>query len=390
MKRKQPYPVFYLFILLSFLPAWEINAQNTPLKACKVQVKANRNKLFRYDSYKAIASEFQVGPYTISFIYKDKGDSVYIRNAGEQLIAALEVDKNGTINSPVSLDYVANGLKLTDSIVPGGERRKLNAYFEGLLSSNSVLWTADPKAGAKIHYAIGGVDSLRITQLNRYGREMTWYRDGLDSLKKRWNEAGNLVYERTLASEKIWDEQQQLIQHTFDSLVQNKWRVRCQKSWYSTGILSSEIFHYWDTPCLTWKYYNERGKLVRTVKHKTLKGTPVEYGIGIVPPREEMIFRAVYQKEAVDVVFNKALNDRLTTLLCQATVALEGIYTVRVNVTGDGAFVFKDIEGLHAAVIRSELATFFNRQAKVKPAVRNGKPFVQLLQLTLKVVPEAR
>ncbi|MBL7705957.1 MAG: hypothetical protein JNM21_10485 [Taibaiella sp.] len=390
MKRKQPYPVFYLFILLSFLPAWEINAQNTPLKACKAQVKANRNKLFRYDSYKAIASEFQVEPYTISFIYKDKGDSIYIHNAGEQLIAALEVDKNGTINSPVSLDYVAKGLKLTDSIVPGGERRKLNAYFEGLLSSNSVLWTADRNAGRKLYYGIGGQDSLSITDLKERGREMTWYSSGLDSLKKRWNEAGNLVYERTLTSEKIWDEQQQLIQHTFDSLVQNKWRVRCKKSWYPTGILSSETFHYWDTPCLAWKYYNERGKLVRTVKHKTLKGTPVEYGIGIVPPREEMIFRAVYQKEAVAVVFNNALNDRLATLLCQATVALEGIYTVRVNVTDDGAFVFKDIEGLHAAAIGSELAAFFYKQAKVKPAVRNGRPFGQLLKLTLKVIPEAR
>lgn len=381
--------VFFLLLLLALFPPSATSAQDKLLKHCKARVKANRNKLFRYDTYKPIASEFQAEPYRISFIYKDTLDSVYIRNAGEQLIAALEVAKNGTINSPVSLDYVANGLKLTDSIVPGEGSRKLNSYFEGLLSSNSVLWTEDQNAKTKTYYGIGGADSLRITQFKGYGREMAWYRDGMDSLKKRWNAAGSLEYERTLTSEKIWDENQQLIQHAFDSLVQNKWLVRCRKNWYPTGILSAVAFHYRDTPCLTWKYYNEQGKLIRTVKHKALRGTPVESGGGIVP-REAMIFRGVYQKEAVDPVFNKALNDRLATLLCQANVALEGVYTLQVNVTSAGAFVFKDIEGLHATTIRSELADFFNRQEKVKPAVRNGRPFAQLLQLTLKVIPGSR
>lgn len=230
----------------------------------------------------------------------------------------------------------------------------------------------------------GGADSLRLTQLKGYGREMTWYRDGIDSLKKRWNEDGSLVYESTLTSEKIWDGEQQLIQHTFDSLVHHKWRVRCQKNWYPTGILSSVIFHYWDTPCLTWKYYNEQGKLVKTVKHKALKGTPLEYGVGIAP-REEMIFAGVYQKEAVDAVFNNALNDRLAAILCQANVVLDGLYTLQVSVTADGTFIFKDIEGGYAEAIRTELAAFFNGLEKVKPAVRNGRPYTRLLQLTLAV-----
>lgn len=382
MNNKQQY--FYFFLLVALCTAFGAGAQDSGSKRCKARVKANGDKLFRYEAYKTIASEFQVGQNRISFIYKDMLDSVYIYNAGEQLIAALEVAKNGTINSPVRLDYVANGLKLTDSIVPGDGRRKLNSYFEGLLSSNSVLWTADDKAGTKIYYGIGGLDSFKVIKQNGHALEMIWYRSGLDSVTKRWNEAGNLVYERILTSEKIWDENQQLIQHAFDSLVQNKWLVRCRKNWYPTGILSAVTFHYWDTPCLTWKYYNEQGKLIRTVKHKALRGTPVGYGTGIMP-REEMFFQAVYQKEAVDVVFNQALNDRLAVILCQAGVALEGVYTLQVNVTSEGTFVFKGIEGLHAATIRSELADFFNRQEKVKPAVRNGRPFSCLLQLTLEV-----
>ncbi len=384
MKCKQQYLVFYFFILLSLLPAWDTWAQNPPLKECKARVKANRHKLFRYNGYQAIESEFYIEENTVKFVHKDTFDSVYIYKPDQQLIVALQLHKNGDISSPLSLTYVANGLELTDSVVPDGGRRKLNSYFEGLLSSNSVLWTADLKGGAKTYYAIGGADSLRITRLKGYGREMTWYRDRLDSLKKRWNEAGNLEYERTLISEKIWNEEQQLVQHSFDSLVHNKWRVRCQKNWYPTGILSSVTFHYWDTPCLTWKYYNEQGKLVKTVKHKALKGTPVEYGIGIAP-REEMIFRAVYQKEAVDVVFNKVLDERLATLLCQADVELEGLYTLQVSVTAGGTFIFKDIEGTHAEAIRTELAAFFNGLEKVKPAVRNGRPYTRLLQLTLTV-----
>lgn len=384
MKRIQPYPVFYLFILLSLFPASATWAQNTALKECKARVKANRHKLFRYNTYQAVESEFHIEENMIKMIHKDTLDSVYLYKPDKQLIVAVQLYKNGQISSPVSLTYVANGLKLTDSIVPGDSRRKLNSYLGGLLSSNSVLWTEDKNAGTKTYYGIGGADSLRITDLKGYGHEKTWYRDGMDSLKKRWNEAGNLEYERTLISEKIWNEEQQLVQHSFDSLVQNKWRVRCQKNWYPTGILSSVTFHYLNEPCMTWKYYNEQGKLVKTLKHKALKGTPLEYGIGIIP-REELIFQAVYQKEAADAVFNKALNDRLTALLCQADVVLEGFYTLEVSVTAGGTFIFKNIEGVHAEAIQTELAAFFKGLEQVKPAVRNGQPYTRLLQLTLEV-----
>lgn len=384
MNSKQQRLLLFLFVLLGLLPAFGIWAQDNSQKGCKARVKANRNSLFRFNTYKAIGSEYRIEEKIIKVIYKDTLDSAYIYQPDKQLVAALQLQGNGLINSPVSLDYVANGLRLTDSIVPHGGRRKLNSYFEGLLYSHSVLWTANDNAGTKIYYGIGGQDSLSITNLKEDGREMTWYSSGLDSLKKRWNEAGSLVYERTLTSEKIWNGEQQLIQHTFDSLVQHKWRVRCQKNWYPTGSLSSVTFHYLNSPCLTWKYYNEQGKLIRTIKHKALKGTPVEYGIGIVP-REEMIFRAVYHKEAVDVVFNKALNDRLAALLCQTNVALEGFYTLKVYVTNSGTFIFKDIEGVNADAIRTELVAFFNGLEKVKPAVMNGRPFTRLLQLTLEV-----
>jgi len=384
MNSKQQRSLLYLFMLLGLLPAFGIWAQEPTQKDCKARVKANRKSLFRFNTYKAIGSEYWIEEKIIKVIYKDTLDSAYIYQPDKQLVAALQLQKNGLINSPVSLGYVANGLRLTDSIVPHGGKRKLNSYFEGLLFSHSVLWTANDNAGTKIYYGIGGQDSLRITNLKEDGHEMTWYSSGLDSLTKRWNDAGSLVYERTLTSEKIWDGKLQLIRHTFDSLVQHKWRVRCQKNWYPTGNLSSVSFHYLNAPCLTWKYYNEQGKLIRTVKHKALKGTPVEYGVGIVP-REEMVFRSVYQKEAVDVVFNKALNDRLAALLCQTNVALEGFYTLEVYVMNSGTFIFKDIEGANADAIRTELAAFFNGLEKVKPAVMNGQPFTRLLQLTLEV-----
>lgn len=156
MKRKQPYPVFYFFILLSLLPVSDTCAQNAPLKECKARVKANRDKLFRYNGYQAIESEFRIGENTVKFVHKDTFDSVYIYKPDQQLIGTLRLHKNGVISSPLSLTYVANGLELTDSIVPDSGKRKLNSYFEGLLSSNSVLWTAEPKVGIKTYYAIGG------------------------------------------------------------------------------------------------------------------------------------------------------------------------------------------------------------------------------------------
>lgn len=380
---------FYLFLLTTLCLAFGATAQKNELKECKARVKANRNKLFRFDAYKVIESEYQIEKSTIRVTHRTALDSVHIYSPDGQLAVALNVQKNGLISSPVRLNYVVNGLRLTDSVVPDGGRRRSNAYFENLLSSNSVLWTADPQAGTMTYYGIGGQDSLSITDLKGQGREIIWYKDGMDSLKKRWNEAGSLEYERTLTSEKIWSAEQQLIQHTFDSLVHDKWPVRCQKNWYPTGILSSVTFHYRDTPCLTWKYYNEQGKLTRMVKHKALKGTPVYSGVGIIP-MEERFFPTVYQEDPVNSVFTEVLNYRLAALLCRANVALDGVYTLQVDRTSAGVFIFKSIEGLHAAEIQADLARFFNGLEKVRPAIRNGRPYAQLLELTLKVKPKVK
>lgn len=378
--------IFPLFILTSFLPAFRATAQEKVSEGCNARKKGNRNKIFRFDSYKVIESEYQIGAHTINVMHKAGLDSVRIYSPDTLLFAVLETQTNGLIRTPVRLNYVANGIQLTDSIAPDGGNRKSNAYFESLLITNSVLWTADDHAGTKTYYGIGGLDSFKITHLNGQDREMIWYSNGLDSLIKRWNEAGKLVYERSWISEKIWNEAGQLMQHSFDSLVHNKWSVRARKNWYATGILSSITFHYQDTPCLTWKYYDEKGKLIRTVKHKALKGTPVYSGIGMLP-RERSFFESVYLQAAVDGLFNKDLNYKLSTLLCRADVPLEGVYTLQVHLSNSGRFTFKSIEGLHAEAIQAELSTFFNGLEKVKPAVRSGRPYGQLFELTLKVSP---
>ncbi|OJV52047.1 MAG: hypothetical protein BGO31_07950 [Bacteroidetes bacterium 43-16] len=303
----------------------------------------------------------------------------------------MKASKDGRILSPVRLKYMTNRRSLSDSIVPEEEgRRKSHTYYEGLLYSNAVMSMQDHDAGTTLYYGIGGKDSLSIAKVNGKSREITWYRDdGMDTLLKRWNEEGNLEYERKQDSEKIWSEEGKLLQHTFDSLVQQKWWVRCQKIWYPNGVLSSVTYHYGETPCLTWKYYNEQGKLTRQVKHKPLKGSPVGYGVGIIP-EEPMIFHSVYQKEAVSELFNKDLNSRLALLMCHANVALEGIYRVQVDLSETGRLTLKQIEGLNAAEIREEIAAFFKETQPVKTAVRNGRPYAQVLQLILKVTPKEK
>lgn len=386
MNRKYHQWICSLFLLICLLPARSAIAQERVSEECKARIIANRAKVFRFDGYKVMESEYRIAGHTIKVGHKANLDSVRIYSPDTLLFAVLEAQTDGLIRTPARLNYVAYGIQLTDSIVPDGGKRKSNAYFESLLTTNSVLWTADEHAGTKIYYGIGGLDSFKITKLGGQDREKIWYSNGLDSLIKRWNDAGKLVYERTLTSEKIWNEAGQLMQHSFDSLVDNKWPVRVRKNWYATDVLSSVTFHYHDTPCLTWRYYDEKGKLIRTVKHKALKGTPVYYGVGIIP-REEMFFRAVYLQAAVDVVFNKDLNGKLSALLCQADVVLEGVYTLQVHLSNSGKFTFKGIEGLHAEAVQAELAAFFNGLQKVKPAVRNGQPYAQLFELTLKVSP---
>jgi len=77
-------------------------------------------------------------------------------------------------------------------------------------------------------------------------------------------------------------------------------------------------------------------------------------------------------------------------LMCHANVALEGIYRVQVDLSETGRLTLKQIEGLNAAEIREEIAAFFKETQPVKTAVRNGRPYAQVLQLILKVTPKEK
>ncbi len=362
---------------ISFTPD-ELRAQNKT-GDCKPLRRANRDKSWQFNSYSVLESEYHTDGNKIRRIHQGKTDSIYIYDANGELVTAFLCDQNGRILSPLRLNYVAEGSALTDSIVPG-EGGHSNHYFNGLLHSEDVRLTEHRLGGTKRYYDSNGKDSLWSVHTSGKLRLMTWYRNGKDSLQRRWDEQGRLEYEKTGHNERIWDAGQNLVQRSFDTLVQDK-VVQCKKTWYPTGILASVTYHYFEQPCLTWKYYNEKGKLVEQVRQEDLDRLGP---LGTVEAPQQ-VYRMVDQNEEVISLFKQDLNPQLSSLLCRTQVKPNGSYLLQVWMDVSGKLTLKDIQGAYADAIKPEMETIFRELPRARPAKKNGTPYARLLKVTLEV-----
>ncbi len=356
----------------------KLRAQNKT-DDCKPLRRANRDKSWEFQSYSVLESEYQADGNTIRRIHKGKTDSVYVYNANRAPVNAFLCDQEGLILSPIQLNYVARGSSLTDSIVPG-EGGHENWYFNNFLYSNAVRLTEDRQGGTKRYYDSRGKDSLWSVHTSGKLRLMTWYHNGKDSVQRRWTEQGQLEYEKTNYTELIWDAGQRLVQRSFDTLVRDK-IIKCTKTWYPTGVLSSVTYHYLWQPCLTWKYYDEKGKLIQQIRKEDLdKVLPLGAG-----PAAKEIFRRVEQQEEVIPVFKRELNLKLAALLCRTQVKSNGSYLLRVRLDASGKFTLRDMQGAHADLLKPEMETIFRELAGAKPAKINGRAYTRELQVILEV-----
>lgn len=367
--------LFCTFICLFSL---EGRAQNMA-EVCKPLKRANRNKSWQFKSYSVLESEYHTDGNKIRRVHQGKTDSIYIYGANGELVTAFLCDQNGRILSPLRLNYVAEGSALTDSIVPG-EGGHSNHYFNGLLHSENVRLTEHRLGGTKRYYDNRGKDSLWIVHTSGKLRLTTWYQDGRDSLQRRWNEQGQLEYEKTKYTEAIWDARQRLVQRSFDTLIRGK-NIKCTKTWYPTGVLSSVTYHYRWTPCLTWKYYDEKGKLIQQIR-KEDPDKIMPSGIG-APSKE--IFRNVEELEDIKHQLNQQLNHKLAELLCRTQVTPNGSYLLRVRLDASGKFTLRDMQGAYADIIKPEMETIFRELTGAKPAKRSGRNYARELQVILVV-----
>lgn len=349
---------------------------------CKAVKRANRNKSWQFNSYSVLESEYHADGSRIRRMHMGKTDSIYVYDASGTLVNAFRCDQDGRILDPVRLSYFNEGHFLSDSIVPGMGGFQ-NWYFNGHLYSEAVRLTEDRQGGTKRYYDSKGKDSLWSVHTAGRLRLMTWYRNGKDSLQRRWDEQGRLEYEKAGHSERIWDAHQKLVQRSFDTLVQDK-VVQCKKTWYPTGVLASVTYHYFEQPCLTWKYYNEKGKLVEQVRQEDLDRLGP---LGTVEAPQQ-VYRMVDQNEEVISLFKQDLNPQLSSLLCRTQVKPNGSYLLQVWMDVSGKLTLKDIQGAYADAIKPEMEAVFKKLPRARPAKKNGMPYARLLQVKLEVKPK--
>ncbi|RYD94753.1 MAG: hypothetical protein EOP54_16955 [Sphingobacteriales bacterium] len=366
-----------LCTFICFAPG-ELRAQNKT-DDCKPLRRANRNKSWQFQSYSVMESEYQADGNTIRRIHKGKTDSIYVYRTNGKLLNSFLCDQDGLILSPLHLTYFAEGHYLTDSIVPGTGGH-LNWYFNRLLYSNAVRLTEDRQGGTKRYYDSRGKDSLWMVHTSGKLRLMTWYHNGEDSVQRRWSGQGLLEYEKTSYTERVWNDNQKLLQYSFDTLIQKK-TVKCEKIWHPTGALASVTYHYFGQHCLTWEYYNEKGELIEQSRQGDLgKLWPVAT---VEAPGE--VYRVVEQHEEVIPLFKRELNLKLAELLCRTKVKPAGTYRLIVMLDNAGKLRLRSMEGIAAEVLQPDMATIFNQLSGAKPAKRNGRTYAQLLELTLKI-----
>lgn len=366
-----------LSVVMSFSPK-NVIAQSQET-GCVPRKQANRDKVWRFESYTVLESEYRIEQNKIRIVHGAKEDSIYFQGQSSTIVSTFITDKEGRILSPVTFDYVEDGNMLTDSIVPG-KKGKSKYYFDKLFYTDALLLKVDLIKNAEWYYNEKGQDSLLIVSFEGDVSLMSWFRDGKDSLERRWNAKGGLIYEKAGQITQKWNDEQRLIEKAFDTLIKGN-TVECIKSWYPSGVLKSVRYFYFDVACLDWEYYNEQGKLVQLLRKKRLDEiTPMVYAIDPAPIRVIQV-----QDEDVAQVFKQELNRKLSEILCRTKIKPEGTYQVQVWLEASGKLILNKLDGEYADVIGPEMETFFRELTGARPAQRNGRPYAQLLQLTLKV-----
>lgn len=348
-----------LSLVTSFSP--EVVSAQDKQKEAKPRKQANAHKIWLFDSYTVLQSEYLIEQNKIRMVHGAKQDSVYFQGQSSTIVSKFITNKEGRILSPVTFDYVEDENFLTDSIVPGKKGRS-KYYFNNLLYTDALLLKVDLMNNAEWYYNQKGQDSLLIISYEGDTSLMKWFRNGKDSLQRRWND------------------KQQLVDQTFDTLIQGD-RVLCTKSWHSSGALASVKYYYFDEACLNWEYYDEKGRLVRLEKKKKLDEiTPVAYAIDPPPVKSTVV-----RREELTQLFKQELNRKLSELLYRTKAKVSGTYQVQVWLEASGKLVLNKLDGEYADVIGPEIETIVKELSGARPAQRSGRPYAQLLQLELVV-----
>lgn len=375
-------------ILFCLVSTFGVMAQTLQLDCKKAKLKANRNKVFTYQKYQRLEMYTSAGEFSLKRVVRANSlskDTVFVyRN---EVLEHQFATNYANILGATRIEYFEKGILYSDSVADRGEAFDGNGkvYFNGFLVANNRYSTTDLNANTTMYFDKRGNDSLWLENGKDGSIKLKkWFQDGWVSKQQKWNAAGRMIYDKSDAFEKSWDDDGALLQHSFDTVIQQK-PLQCHKTFFKSGVLSSITYTRFDVPCLTWKYYNEKGKLVKTIQKASLDKTP--YGeVRNMPVSEFPFYHIVVQSEDCNKVLNIDLHQKLAALLCSTDVVLDGSYQMTAYLDETGKFVFIDVEGQNASAISKSLMDIVDHLPAAQPHKVMGKGMTLKILINLEIV----
>lgn len=233
-----------------------------------------------------------------------------------------------------------------------------------------------------------------VAYRNKYGADtlvIEWSETGVMRLKRqrrsefRYSEAGILRTETRMGYKAVYAENGVLEHVSRDTTVKNQ-TVQYLLDYSVTGVLRKESWLKDGKPCGTWREYDAKGVLVKTIPHKPLvQMQPVDEVIELVDMYDAFAFvDELAEYPGGETALRKQLESDLKAVFCSSDAPLEGNYAIRFEVREDGTIGFLDASGWNVESIRSSLKNTIEKSPRWKPGKHNGKPVTETMLLTLR------
>ena len=370
-----------LFVLL-VVTASGLFAQN-----CKPAIRANRGKRIQILNNEAKSFSW-TDPTDLSSItmemHTGRKDSATLKRNGNPF-PALRTDGVNILSERYVESDSEGRLRRIDSLMPG---QPANATYFGLLYAHTrvarfyhengipskTIWKSVNGADSVTEmWNAGGIMLSRITG----SRETEWTEEGIirEDRQTKWpNQVRSFNTEGILKSVRI------------DTMVKETYRVTCLRDYYPSGILRSTRYFYYETPCLTWLEYDEKGVLRKETPHSPLDILPPEAVLEMAPEIYWVVDERGGYSLGKDAWINE-LHTLLTGLLCTSREPLSGNYSISYQATGDRVELIAT-EGLNADALEQSLRQFMAEHAgKWYPLKHNGIQIDEVQTVTFSVAP---
>jgi antitoxin component YwqK of YwqJK toxin-antitoxin module len=370
-------------IAIVFFFAFCISAIYAQTPKCKPTTKANKNKLLVYD-------DIEISD--ITWKYKDMdiaraGDSVTVKK-GNAYIAGFKFNHTHIANTRY-VEYNPNGtIKLIDSLILDNRwhfKRYWGEYYGSVIHTRK--YNGNGILEESVYYTKSGRDSLTQkwypagTLYQSTWGDKIW---GTDSSTHTWDEQGVLTSIKTRKYLQEFYPTGALKTFSSDTIISDRY-IQCKKEYYPTGPLRCITYYCEDTPCHTWLYYTEKGKLEKTVQQASILSIPWsqmevnEMPVSISTGKEtQPEFRG-------NLPLYKYLNEKLVGVTCNSSLPLANGYQIKFTVGDDGKAIFENITGENHTAIQEIVKQTIEQMPQWKPGTKDGKPIKTGLTLKLYV-----